>query len=72
MPFNNRSRSPPYPSHLLCFISRCYFASARDAYKSLACRNLCTITSLLLCPDTGRAVRLLGNIGALQKYQFRD
>ena len=23
MPFNNRSRSPPYPSHLLCFISRC-------------------------------------------------
>ena len=23
MPFNNRSRSPPYPSHLLCFVSRC-------------------------------------------------
>ena len=23
MPFNNCSRSPPYPSHLLCFISRC-------------------------------------------------
>ena len=21
MSFNNRSRSPPYPSHLLCFIS---------------------------------------------------
>ena len=23
MLLNNRSRSPPYPSHLLCFISRC-------------------------------------------------
>ena len=23
---------------------------------------------LLLCPDTGPAVRILGNIGALQKY----
>ena len=23
IPFNGRSRSPPYPSHLLCFISRC-------------------------------------------------
>ena len=23
MSFNNRSRSPPYPSYLLCFISRC-------------------------------------------------
>ena len=39
-----------------------YFASAREAYKSLACRNL------LLCPDSGPAVRVLGNIGALQKY----
>ena len=45
-----------------------YFASVREAYKSLACRNLCTITLLLLCPDTGPAVRILGNIGALQKY----
>ena len=45
-----------------------YFASAREAYKSLACRNLCTVTLLLLCPDTGPAVRILGNIGALQKY----
>ena len=45
-----------------------YFASAREAYKSLACRNLCTITLLLLCPDTGPAVRILDNIGALQKY----
>ena len=45
-----------------------YFASAREAYKSLACRNLCTMTLLLLCPDTGPAVRILGNIGALQKY----
>ena len=44
-----------------------YFASAREAYKSLACRNLCTITLLLLCPDTGPAVRILGNVGALQK-----
>ena len=31
-----------------------YFASAREAYKSLACRNVCTITLLLLCPDTGQ------------------
>ena len=23
IPFNSRSRSPPCPSHLLCFISRC-------------------------------------------------
>ena len=45
-----------------------YFAGAREAYKSLVCRNLCTITLLLLCPDTGPAVRILGNIGALQKY----
>ena len=45
-----------------------YFASAREAYKSLACRNLCTITLLLLCPDTGSAVWILGNIGALQKH----
>ena len=45
-----------------------YFASAREDHKSLACRNLCTITLLLLCPDTGPAVRILGNIGALQKY----
>ena len=45
-----------------------YFASAREAYKSLTCRNLCTITLLLLCPDTGPAVRILGNIGVLQKY----
>ena len=72
MPFN-RSRSPPYPNHLLCFISpwnrlRDYLASAREAYKSFACRNLCTITLLLLCPNTGPAVRTLGNIGALQKY----
>ena len=37
-------------------------------YKSLACRNLCTVTLLLLCPDTGTAVRILSNIGALQKY----
>ena len=45
-----------------------YFASAREAYKSLACRNLCTIRLLLLWPDTGPAVRILGNIGTLQKY----
>ena len=41
---------------------------ALEAYKLLACRNLCTITLLLLCPDTGPAVRILGNIRALQKY----
>ena len=45
-----------------------YFTSAREAYKSPVCLNLCTITLLLLCPDTGPAVRILGNIGALQKY----
>ena len=46
---------------------RDYLESAREAYKSLACRSLCTTTLLLLCPDTGPAVRILGNIGALQK-----
>ena len=58
----------------LCFWNRLpdYFASAREAYKSLACRNLFTITLLVLCADTGPAVRIQGNIGALQKYQFRD
>ena len=45
-----------------------YFASAREVYKSLARRNLCTITLLLLCPGIGLAFRILGNIGALQKY----
>ena len=76
IPFNSRSRSLPYTSHLLCqepllvmfyftmlgsqidlyFWNRLpnYFASAREAYKSLACRNLCTITLLLLWPDTGQ------------------
>ena len=48
----------------LCFWSRMpdYFASARGAYKSPACRNLCIFTLLLLWPDTGQ------HIGALQKY----
>ena len=61
---NSRSRSPPYPSHLLhvfYFTMLCsqidlyfwnrlpnYLASAREAYKSLACRNSFTITLLLL------------------------
>ena len=49
-----------------------YFASAREAYKSLACRNLYTVTLLLLCPDTRPAVRILGNVGAQQKYEFRE
>ena len=70
MPLNNRSRSPPYPSHLLFHNARLYFwnrlpdyaASKREACKSLACRNLCTITLFNCC------VRILGNIGALQKY----
>ena len=37
-----------------------YFASAREAYKSLACRNLCTYVVIVLsgywasCPDTGQ------------------
>ena len=45
-----------------------YFASAREAYKTLACRNLCTITFLLLWSDTGPAGQILGNTGALQTY----
>ena len=44
-----------------------YFASTRGAYKSLACRKLRCFWS-----DTGPAGRILGNIGALQKYQFHD
>ena len=76
IPFNSRPRSPPYPSRYvlfhdarLYFWTRLpdYFASVREAYKSLACRNLVTITLLLLCLDTGPAVRILRNIGALQK-----
>ena len=45
-----------------------FFASAREAYKSLACRNLCIIMLLLLWRDTGPAGRILGNTGALQTY----
>ena len=30
------------------------------------------LTLLLLCPNTGPAVRILRNIGALQNYKFRD
>ena len=41
-----------------------YFVSAREAFKSLACRHVCTITLLLLCPDTGQAVRILGNMSS--------
>ena len=74
----------PYHTPVICYVSfydawlyfwnqlpDC-FASAREAYKSLACGNLCTITLLLLCPDTRPAVLILGNIGAQQKYEFRD
>ena len=79
MPFNNPARVPHH-TPVICYVlfhdARLYFwnrlpdyfASAREAYKSLACRNLCTIMLLLLCSDTGPAVRILGNIGALQKY----
>ena len=59
----------------LCFWNRLpdYLASAREACKSLGCQNLySTITLLLLGQDTGPTVRILGNIGALQKYLFRD
>ena len=75
MLLNNRSRSPPYP--VICYVlfhdARLYFwnrlrdylTSAREAYKSHAYRNLCTVALLLLYPDTGPAVRILGNIGAL-------
>ena len=71
----------PHDTPVICYVlfhdARLYnfwnrlpdcFASARGAYKSLAYRNLCTITLSLLCPDIGPAVRILGNIGALQKY----
>ena len=78
MPFNNAARVPHHTPVIcyvlfhdarLYFLNRLpdYFASAREPYKLLACRNLCTInTLLLLCPDTGPAVRILGNIEALQ------
>ena len=79
MPFNNPARVPHH-TPVICYVLfhdarlyfwnrlRDYFASAREAFKSFACRNICTITLLLLCPDTGPAVRTLGNIGAQQKY----
>ena len=66
IPFNSRSR----PDRLIFLESMAshFFASAREAYKSLACRNLCIIMLLLLWRDTGPAGRILGNIGALQTY----
>ena len=53
-----------FPDRFWCVWNRMpdYFASARRTYKSLACWNLCTITLLLLWPDTWQ------HIGALQKY----
>ena len=58
--------------YVLCHNAWLYFwnrlRSAREAYKSLACRHVCTITLFLLCPDSGTTVWILGNIGALQKY----
>ena len=68
IPFNSRSRSLPgaAPGYVLFHDARFpvdlyfwnrlpnYFPSVREAYKSLACRNLCTITLLLLWPDTGQ------------------
>ena len=68
MPFNNRSRSPPYPSHFLSYFTMLSYIFGtdcqttlpkREAYKSLACRNLCTITLLLLCPDTRSSAKVL-------------
>ena len=83
MPFNNRSRSPPYPSHLLCFVSRCQVIFLESTCQTtlqvqeklishLPVEIYVQLRCYLLCPDTGPAVRKLGNIGALQKYQFRD
>ena len=66
---NSRSRSPTIPQSFVVFYFTMfgsqidlyfsnrlpnYLASAREAYKSLACRNSCTITLLLLWPDTGQ------------------
>ena len=83
MPFNNRSLSPPYPSHLLCFVSRCQVIFLESTCQTtlqvqeklishLPVEIYLQLRCYLLCPDTGPAVRKLGNIGALQKYQFRD
>ena len=60
----------PVIRYVLVHNARLYFwnrspdhlVSAREAYKSLACRNLCTITLLLLCPDTRPTVRILGSL----------
>ena len=76
MPFNNPApvlHHTPVICYVLFHDARLYFwnrlpdyfARAREADKSLACRNLCTVTLLLLSLDTGPAVRILGNIGAL-------
>ena len=65
IPSNSRSRPPQHTSQSM---ASHFFASAREAYKSLACRNLCIIMLLLLWRDTGPAGRILGNIGALQTY----
>ena len=82
MPFNNRSRSPPYPSIPQSFIM--FYFTMPGYIFGIVCHTTlqvqeklisrlpveicCTITLLLLCPDTGPAVRILGNIGAAQKY----
>ena len=72
MPFNNRSRSPPCPSHLLCFISRrlgyifgvdCQ--TTLQVQEKLISRLPVEIYVQLRCYC---CVRILGNIGALQKY----
>ena len=73
LPLNSRWRSPPYPSHLLCFISRC-LVSPRSIYiLGIDCQTTLQVLEklisrlpveiyvqlrLLLWPDTGQYRRL--------------
>ena len=75
----SRSRrlfSPPYPSHLLCFVSLCWVPrsiyifgiecqTTLQVQDELISRLPVEIYVYILCYCCGR---ILGNIGALQKY----
>ena len=74
---NSRSHSPPYPSHLLCFISRCLVPrsiyifgidcpTTLQVQEKLISRLPVEIHVQLRCNDG--CGRILGNIGALQKF----
>ena len=70
-PFNNRSRSPPYPSHLLFYFTMVGYIFGIDCQttlqvqEKLISRLPVEIYVQLRCYC---CVRILGNIGALQKY----